>query len=230
MVHGLLTAPVQGFDPQVIANKQVETADVRKAGLRQGLVIAAGAMAMLASPLAAQYQSEGYQFLKAVRDRKGEEATQLLDQPGNTLINSRDVTSGETALHPVVQRRDLAWLRFLLTRGANPNIADRNGVYPIQIAAQLGFIEGVERLIKGGADIDVSDSTGETPLISAVHRRDLKMIEMLIENGASADRTDNSGRSARDYAMLMGERAGALAAIEKAEKKDEDDGESYGPN
>lgn len=198
--------------------------------VKRGLVIAGAGLAMLASPLAAQFQSDGYKFIKAVRDRDGTVATQMLDEPGTTIVNAREVTTGETALHAVVQRRDLTWVKFLLQRGANPDIADKNGVYPIQIAAQLGFIEGVERLVQGGADIDVSDSTGETPLISAVHRRDLKMIEMLVKNGANPDRTDNSGRSARDYAALMGARSGVLEAIEKAEGTDEGAAETYGPN
>ena len=201
-----------------------------RSGIKQGVVVAGTVLAMLASPLAAQFQTDGYKFIKAVRDRDGTVATQMLDEPGNTIVNAREIGTGETALHAVVQRRDLTWVKFLLQRGANPNIADKNGVYPIQIAAQLGFLEGVERLIKGGADVDVADMTGETPLISAVHRRDLKMIEMLVEEGASPDRADNSGRSARDYATLMGARSGTLDAIEKGEASDEDDAEIYGPS
>lgn len=196
----------------------------------RGWVIAGALLAMLATPAAAQHQSDGYKFLKAVRDRDGTVATELLDEPGTTIVNARDVTSGETALHAVVQRRDLTWVRFLLQRGANPNIPDKNGVMPIQIAAQLGFIDGVEQLIKRGAEVDVSDATGETPLISAVHRRDLKLVEMLVTNGGNPDRTDNSGRSARDYAMLLGARAGVLEAIEKAEKDKANPAETYGPN
>ena len=202
---------------------------MRKQGMKRGWVATGAVLAMLASPLAAQFQSDGYKFIKAVRERDGDVAMQMLDEPGTTIVNAREVATGETALHAVVQRRDLTWIQFLLQRGANPNIADKNGVYPIQIAAQLGFIEGVERLIKGGADVDVSDTTGETPLISAIHRRDLKLIELLVENGASTERTDNSGRSARDYAMLMGGRSGVLAAIEKAEQAGEGEAQTYGP-
>ena len=208
----------------------MEIGAVRKVGTKGGLMVAAAMLAMLASPLAAQFQSDGYKFIKAVRDREGDVATQMLDEPGSTIVNAREVTTGETALHAVVQRRDITWVRFLLQRGANPNLADKNGVYPIQIAAQLGFIEGVERLIKGGAEVDVYDVTGETPLISAVHRRDLKMIELLVEKGANPDRADNSGRTARDYAALMGDRAGVLDAIEKAEADDEKEAETYGPS
>ncbi|MBX7541265.1 ankyrin repeat domain-containing protein [Qipengyuania sphaerica] len=204
--------------------------EVRRIGAKRAVVIGLGALAMLASPLAAQRTTDGYKFIKAVRDRDGTTATQMLDEPGNTFINAREIATGETALHAVVQRRDLSWVRFLLQRGANPNIADKNGVYPIQLAAQLGFIEGVERLIKGGADVDVSTVTGETPLISAVHRRDLKMIELLVEKGGNPDRADNSGRTARDYAMLMGARSGVLEAIEKGESEEDEEQETYGPS
>ena len=208
----------------------MEIGAVRKVGTKGGLMAAGAMLAMLASPLAAQFQSDGYKFIKAVRDRDGDVATQMLDEPGSTIVNAREITTGETALHAVVQRRDITWVRFLLQRGANPNIADKNGVHPIQIAAQIGFLEGVERLIKGGAQVDVYDVTGETPLISAVHRRDIKMIELLVEQGANPDRADNSGRTARDYANLMGARAGVLEAIERAEADDKAEAETYGPS
>ncbi len=108
------------------------------------LVALAGSL--VAGPVHAQAQRDGYKFLDAVKERNGTEATQLLSEPGNVLVNSRDITSGETALHIVTQRRDPVWLRFLLAKGANPNIADRKGTTPLQLAAQLGFVEGVEIL------------------------------------------------------------------------------------
>ena len=55
---------------------------------------------------AAQFYSEGYEFLEAVRERNGTEATDMLNEPGTTVINSRDIGSGETGLHIVVARRD----------------------------------------------------------------------------------------------------------------------------
>jgi uncharacterized protein len=120
---------------------------IRKAGL--ALAIAIGS---LSAPAAAQF-SDGYQFLKAVRDRDGTEATKFLNEPGSTIIHARDRTTNETALHIVVQRRDDLWVKFLLDRGANPNAADRNGVTPVTIAASLGFVEGLERLLKAGGSI-----------------------------------------------------------------------------
>lgn len=194
------------------------------------LAAALGGMA-IAAPAGAQMFSDGYEFLKAVKDRDGDAVTQALNEPGSTLINTRDISTGETAMHIVTERRDLTWIRFLAQRGANPNIKDKRGTAPIQVAVRLGFVEGVEALIKAGADPEVNDATGETPLIAAVHRRDTAMIRLLLKNGADPDRTDNSGRTAREYATLsLGNRAMldefARADEERAGKSEDKD---YGP-
>ena len=188
--------------------------------------IAAGS-AMVATPVAAQRMSEGYQFLKAVKDRKGEEVTEMLNQPGNTLIGARDVSTGETALHIVTQRRDAVWIRFLAGKGANPNTADKKGVTPLQLAVQLGYVDGAEALLDAGASVDPANSTGETPLIAAIHSRDPAMIRLLMSKGANPDRSDNSGRTARDYAKLAG--GNLLSELERSETERKPKAQTYGP-
>ncbi len=168
--------------------------------LRKISIVAMGGLAMLcAAPLAAQTYSEGYEFLKAVKERDGTTATEMLRKPGTTVVNARDVSSGETGLHLVTRQRNATWIRFLSQEGANPNIADKNGVTPLMLATQIGFVEGAEALLKAGAQVDVANSAGETPLITAVHNRNLELIEVFLKGGADPDRTDNSGRSARNY-------------------------------
>jgi len=195
-------------------------------------VVAALVGAVLAVPTGAQVFSEGFEFLKAVKDRDGDKVTEALNEPGSTIVNSKDISSGETALHIVTQRRDLVWVNFLTQRGANPNIRDKRGVTPLQLAVQLGFAEGVEALIKASAEVDVTDTAGETPLIAAVHRRDIALIRLLLANRANPDRADNSGRTARDYARLMGTRSAVLAEFERAdaERTGSVPGPDYGPN
>ena len=187
--------------------------------------------AIAATPVAAQMFSEGYEFLKAVKDRDGDAATEALNQPGTTIVDARDLTTGETALHIVTARRDVLWIRFLTQRGANPNIRDKKGVRPLQMAVTLGFTEGVEALIKAGAEIEVTDSAGETPLIAAVHRRDAGLVRILLEKGANPDRSDNSGRTARDYAGLMSGANTIQAEFDRADAAREAKGTSgdYGP-
>jgi ankyrin repeat protein len=196
----------------------------------KSILLAAVAGSLVAGPVHAQGQRDGYKFLEAVKKREGTEVTQFLEEPGSVLVNTRDVSNGETALHIVTERRDPVWLRFLLSKGANPNIADKKGTTPLQLAAQLGFVEGVEILADRGAAIDVTNATGETPLISAIHTRNPELVRVLIAKGASADRADNSGRTARDYAELMGSRSTMLEEIERAEAERGETAPTYGPN
>lgn len=204
---------------------------LRKLGVR-GAIASAIALA-LAVPAAAQFQSEGYQFLEAVKDREGDKATDMLSKPGTQVVNSRDLTSGDTGLHIVVARSDALWIRFLLQRGADPNIRNKKGVTPLQMATALGFTDGAEALIKGGANVNIADSTGETPLITAVHSRNVALVRLLLEKGSDPDRSDNSGRTARDYMTLIGSSNTQLKAeFEAADKKRAAAGtkKDYGPS
>lgn len=149
----------------------------------------------------AQQMSAGYQFLKAVRDAKGDDVMKMLSTPGSTVINSRDYSSGEGALHIVVARGDSTYLRFLLQSGADPNIRDNKGVTPLMLAANTGQEDMVELLLAGKANPNLANASGETPLIRATQRRDLAMMRVLLAHGADPDQTDTlAGMSARDYA------------------------------
>ena len=197
-------------------------------------IVVAGALAglVLAVPSQGQTYSPGYLFLEAVEKKDIDKANEMIDRPGSTLINSRELTTGRTGLHIAADRRDIVWLVYLLNRGANPNIADNRDVTPLMRASQLGFFEGVEALITKGADVDDANQTGETPLILAVHRRDTAMVRALLRAGADPDRTDNSGRSARDYAELLGRDSLVWAEIERADEDGQQrqaDGGTYGP-
>lgn len=195
-------------------------------------VLAAVAATMLVPSPAVAQQSEGYEFLKAVRDKEGDIVTQALSTPGSTVINTRDISKGHTALHIVVERRDLTWIRFLTQKGANPNIADNNGVTPLVLASRLNFVEGVQALVKAGARVDEVNATGETPLIAAVHTGNAELMKVLLDAGANPDRADNSGRTAREYAKLQGERSRAMVEIQRADEKKKDSGvaqQTYGP-
>ncbi|HEX8389381.1 MAG TPA: ankyrin repeat domain-containing protein, partial [Sphingomonas sp.] len=80
------------------------------------------ALLLAAAPVSAQFQSEGYKFLQAVKEGKGNEVIAIIDRPGATVINTRDVTTGEGAVHIVAKRGDETYLRYLLQKGADPNM------------------------------------------------------------------------------------------------------------
>ena len=178
------------------------------------LVAVALTMAIAASPAGAQLMSASYRFLEAVRDRDGAEVEELLTANAR-IVNTREATSGKTALHIVIERQDATWLRFLLQRGADANAADRTGLTPLLSAAQVGFTEGVATLLDRGARVNATNASGETALHIAVQRRDITMVRALMAAGANPDQTDNvTGRSARDYATEDRRGAAVLAALD----------------
>lgn len=183
-----------------------------RASWRMLLPFAAG-LAVLSVPAQAQF-SDGYRFLEAVRKQDGHKVEEALNEPGSTIVNARDVSSGETGLHIVTARRDLTWMNFLISKGANVNARDSKGVSPLMLATNLGFVEGVQLLTESNAKLDDTNDAGETPLIAAVHRNNIPMIRILLKAGANPDRADNSGRSARDYAELEGRGSPVLNEIE----------------
>ncbi len=157
---------------------------------------------LLASPAHADF-SDGYKFLEAVKKKEGDKVEQAIMKSAQ-IVNAKDVTTGETALHIVVARRDLTWLNYLIAHGANVNAADDHGRSPLEVAVNLGWREGAVLLLDQKASPDPSNDAGETPLIFAVHRRDNTLVKALLDAGANPDRADNSGRSARDYAKADG--------------------------
>jgi uncharacterized protein len=198
---------------------------------RNGLAALAAVCAFaLAMPAQAQF-SESYRFLEAVRKKEGDKVNDTLNEPGTQVVNTRDKTSGESALHIVTARRDLVWMQFLVGKGANVNIRDARGTTPLVVAVGLNFLEGVEFLLGQGARVDEPDNTGETPLITAVHRRDIGMVRALLKAGGNPDRPDNSGRSARDYAQLDGKGSTMMNELDNAPKAAPGGGKkTYGPS
>ncbi|WP_150292186.1 ankyrin repeat domain-containing protein [Sphingobium estronivorans] len=191
---------------------------------------AALALAML-SPVAAQAQfSDNYNFLKAVKDADGQKVTDMIQKPGSTVINSRDVSTGDTALHLVVAKRDNTWLTFLLAKGANPNLTDNNGNTPLMDAVQARFEEGARSLLTYNAQVDKPNGSGETPLIRAVQLRDVGLVRLLVAQGANPDRRDTiAGMSARDYAERDGRTPGLVEALNAAKSTAAPKGPVQGP-
>lgn len=176
--------------------------------------------------------SDSYNFLKAVKDRDGEEATKYLNKPGSVIVNTRDFSSGETALHITVARRDAMWTGFLLQKGANPNVRDKEGMTPLILATQLRFIDGVRVLLSQNANVNQTNNQGETALVRAVQLRDAELTRLLLSKGADPDIPDTlAGLSARDYATRDRRSAALLAEIEKADenKKPENSDRFIGP-
>ncbi|MGQ3101855.1 MAG: ankyrin repeat domain-containing protein [Sphingopyxis solisilvae] len=203
---------------------------VRRPPFRLAFLLACTATAAaIPGPAQAQFRG-GYAFLQAVEARDGTKATEAL-QDDSTLINSRHPDRGETALAIVTKRRDTTWLRFLLAKGADPALADRQGTTPLMHAALLNFTDGAEELLNAKAPVDQANRRGETPLILAVQTKNVAMVRLLMRRGANPDRADHvAGMSARDYAK-RDDRTGQIVALldAKSDAPMRELGPSFGP-
>ena len=68
-------------------------------------------------------------------------------------------------------------VKFLLSEGANPSVAEANGITPLHWAASHGDLETVQSLVAGGADLKAKNGGGKTPLEEAALRNRTAIVE-----------------------------------------------------
>jgi ankyrin repeat protein len=82
-------------------------------------------------------------------------------------------------------------IKLLLANGADPNIAYKNGSYPLHFAAQNGYYEVVKLLLQYGAKVNEPGYKGITPILFAFVYTDrgphVDVINLLIEHWAESD-------------------------------------------
>jgi ankyrin repeat protein len=119
--------------------------------------------------------------------------------------------SGATAFLRASQSGDIVLMRLLLEHGADPKINTTLNVTPLQVAAGIGWVEGityewspestlqaVKMLIDLGADVNAQADTGRTALHGAAHKGSTAVVQVLVDHGAKMDirdygNTDNRG-------------------------------------
>jgi len=122
---------------------------------------------------------------------------------------------GATAFWRASQSSDLVVMKLLLDHGADPNIATTINVTPLQVAAGIGWVEGVtyewskqanvdavRLLLSLGNDPNAQAETGRTALHGAGHKGSTAVIQVLVDAGAKLD--------ARDYGMNGNDAGGRL--------------------
>jgi len=178
------------------------------------------ATAVIAAPVAAQsLTTAGYEFIEAVKKSDGNKATEVLSTHPPGIVDTRD-GDGNTGLIIAISRSDEQWAGFLLNKGADPNLASKNGDTPLIAASRVGFESAVEWLLSLGAKVNTGNKMGETPLIIAVQQRELPIARLLLNAGANPDKTDSAaGYSARDYATRDPRARDILKLIEDKKPK-----------
>lgn len=97
-------------------------------------------------------------------------------------------------------------VRFLLEKGADPNVHSKNGynVYPLHAAIGSGFDSISKMLIEAGGEVNVLQTSRTTPLHLAAQTGNIDLIILLLENGARVDVKNEMGKTASDLAAEKG--------------------------
>lgn len=121
------------------------------------------------------------------------EAAAILLEHG-AEINIRDAVNNDTALMYGVRDGKLKVAEYLLTRGADPNITDKQGFAPLHVAVARNDIELVKRLLSHGAAINArTTGHGRTALLIAAMSGFVEMVRLLLDAGANPSLPDNMG-------------------------------------
>ena len=117
-----------------------------------------------------------------------------------SLIDHPVFGRSESALHffATEDRADVA--RWLLSKGANPNVT-ATGDSPLHAAAQLGHREVCQALIQAGASLDLQDNLGETALHKASSGGYVELIIALLDAGADPSIAEPCGELPVDQAL-----------------------------
>lgn len=84
-------------------------------------------------------------------------------------IDSRD-SDGDTPLHVIARRGDVAAVSVLLAAGANPNAIGDMGETPLHVAIAKGSIQVVNALMRNGARADIRSEFGDTGMERAMKK------------------------------------------------------------
>ena len=123
-------------------------------------------------------------------------------------IDARD-SRGRTALHRAVRQSNLEEVASLLERGANPNVPNHGGQYPLTISAHKGKTKIVKVLLDGGANPNIHDHRGRHPLTMAAHKGRTKVVKVLLEGGVDPNIPDYRGR----YPLTMAAHKGKTEVV-----------------
>ena len=116
-------------------------------------------------------------------------------------VNSQDIY-GRTTLSSAAKVGNEPVVKLLLQdSGTCVNLADKNGVTPLHLAAGFKHVNLTEMLIRASADLNARDVLNATPLHFAAYGGTPEIITLLLEAGADPKLTDNAGLLPAQYAL-----------------------------
>jgi ankyrin repeat protein len=195
------------------------------------------------------YKKNGEILLMATTRYGSFKAVKFLVKNGADI---NELYDGKSALSVAVIKAHYsqATMKVLLESGADVNLLNEYGEFPLYIASECGNVKAVKLLLKHGAQVnlqlhdsgesslmragdkvvklllkhgaetDLQDKGGMSALMHATHSHYKRSIELLIKNGASVDLQDEDGSTALIHAAIAGHKYAAEQLLKHNSKVD----------
>ncbi|GGE61695.1 hypothetical protein GCM10011533_12720 [Streptosporangium jomthongense] len=125
----------------------------------------------------------GSTLYKAAAEGDFEAVGNLIESgaPLNTL------TGAGTPLMAAVRAQADRVVWYLLSRGANPDLAESDQVTPLMVASEQGDRRLVRLLLSAGAKVNAPDTQGYTAIMRAAEKGELSVVKVLLAAGANVN-------------------------------------------
>lgn len=170
----------------------------------------------------------GEELLEAVRRGDSETALEL-------LVDGADPDAfrgqyGETALHLAAVGRDCRLVESLLAAGADPQIADDDGLAALHYAAVGGNRDILEAILMEipAQCLDKADHFGSSPVFHAVDHDNAEALTLLVGHGARIDGT-SAGAPLLHHAASSGAADSIKLLVEAGTDPNALDGDGHTP-
>ncbi|MDE2511424.1 MAG: ankyrin repeat domain-containing protein [Elusimicrobia bacterium] len=152
------------------------------------------------------------QFISAAREGRLDSVKDWLDKGVDINSQPGDLLS-RTALMVAAARKQAETVDYLLSRGADPKLADNGGRTALHFAAEAGAPAIIRQLAFKGADVDAKDGEGRTPMIAAAEKGNAEAVQALLDAHASAVLPGPDGETPLHAAVTEGSLAAARALL-----------------
>jgi ankyrin repeat protein len=141
-----------------------------------------------------------------------------------------NVPPGATPLYRATRATDLAAIRALIEKGANPNVGIKDGSTPLMVASGFGArrandedvvekagradpLDAVKMFVEAGANVNAVNDGGNTALHYAALTGSVRIVEFLAGRGATLDVKNKLGKTPLDLSNPKGSTAPLLRRL-----------------
>ncbi|XP_026196624.1 ankyrin repeat and EF-hand domain-containing protein 1a isoform X2 [Anabas testudineus] len=136
-----------------------------------------------------------YRLLQSVHEGDEAHIEKMVNLGVENLINLTEPQDGTGVLHVAVSANNQDLVRFLLSKGAHPNIQDKKGRTPIMLAAELGNDAIVALLAQNNANLRLQDAEGKGVLFYCIYptKRHTRCLQLALKYQADPNNMSTEG-------------------------------------